>query len=153
MTISASQHVTLEVVGGLNGGYGPSKLDFIRILSDGTSQSGPGGLGWRVPAGQALVVTDVYWQYVHPQGAAGFDKIMVLRLFIENIANPMNSRRVFESTITLSSKGEGGTHEAMASGFAVSSKGRIGVDITPGPIGPPSGLQHLLIHGYLVADV
>jgi len=153
MTISASHYVTLEIVGGMNGGYGPSKFDFVRTLSDGSTQSGSGGLGWRVPAGQVLVVTDVDWQYVHPQGAAGVDKIEVLRLFIENIANPMSSRRVFESTVTLSSKGEGGTHEAMATGFAVSSKGRIGVDIMPGPIGPPSGLQHLLLHGYLIADV
>ncbi|HWR01659.1 MAG: hypothetical protein HGA46_08850 [Chlorobiaceae bacterium] len=153
MTLSASQHVTLEVVGGFNGGYGPSKLDFVRILSDGSSQSGPGGLGWRVPAGHALVVTDVDWQYVHPQGATGADRIMVLRLFIENIANPSNSRRAFESTITLSSKGEGGIHESLTTGFPVSSKARIGVDIIPGPIGPPSGLQHLLIRGYLIADI
>ena len=68
MDITASQHVVLEVVGGMNGGYGPGKLDFIRVLSDGTTQAGNGGLGWRIPTGQALVVTDVDWQYVHPNG-------------------------------------------------------------------------------------
>ena len=153
MTLSASQHVVLEVVGGLNGGYGPAKLDFIRVLPDGSSQSGAGGLGWRVPAGQALVVTDVDWQYVHPQAAAYGDKIEVLRLFLENLSAPGNSRRAFESTITLSSKGEGGASECMRTGFVVSSKARIGVDISPGPTGPPSGLQHLLLRGYLIAEV
>jgi hypothetical protein len=34
-TLSANQHVVLEVVGGLNGGCGPAKLDFMRVLPDG----------------------------------------------------------------------------------------------------------------------
>ncbi len=153
MALSASQHVVLEVVGGMNGGCGPAKLDFLRILSDGTAQSGSGGLGWRVPVGQALVITDVDWQYVHPQGAAGAGKIEVLRLFIENLTTPSNTRRAFESTITLSSHGEGGISQAMTSGFVVSSKARTCPDVFPGPLGPPSGLQHLILRGYLIADV
>lgn len=153
MTLSASQHVVLEVCAGMNGGYGPAKLDFLRILPDATAQAGANGLGWRVPAGQALVVTEVDWQYVHPQGVAGADKIEVLRLFLDSLASPGTTRRVFESTITLSSKGEGGISESMSSGFVVSSKARLGPDIMPGPLGPPFGLQHLILRGYLVADV
>jgi len=150
-TLSANQHVVLELVGGLNGGCGPAKLDFMRVLTDGNA-TGTGGIGWRVPAGQALVITDVDWQYVHPQGASSAGKIEVLRLFIENIANSSLTRRAFESTITLSSKGEGGISEAMTSGFVVSSKARICPDVSPGPLGPPSGLQHLILRGYLIAD-
>jgi len=153
VTLSASQHVVLEVVAGMNGGYGPAKLDFLRIQPDATAQAGAGGLGWRVPAGQTLVITEVDWQYVHPQGTAGADKIEVLRLFLESLASPGNIRRVFESTVTLSSKGEGGISESMTSGFVVSSKARIAPDIMPGPLGPPSGLQHLILRGYLIADL
>lgn len=151
-TLSAHQHVVMEVVGGINGGCGPAKLDFVRVLPDGNVETGPGGLGYRVPTGQALVITDVDWQYVHPQGATVAGRIMVLRLFIENIANASVSRRAFESTITLSSRGEGGISEAATSGFVVSSKARICPDVFPGPTGPPSGLQHLLLRGYLIAD-
>ncbi len=150
--LSAHQHVVLEVVGGLIGGCGPANLDFVRILSDGGIESGPGGLGYRVPTGQALIVTDVDWQYVHPQGAGTAGRIEVLRLFIESLATPMERRRAFESTIILSSHGEGGVSEAMTTGFAVSSKARICPDVFPGPEGPPSGLQHLILRGYLIAD-
>lgn len=150
--VKASQHVVLEVVGGINGGCGPGKMDFIRNLSDGTNQSGPGGLGWRVPAGRALVVTDVDWQYVHPQGAADAGKIQVLRLFIESLASPGDSFRAFESTITLSPQGQGGISEAATSGFVVTSKARICPNVFPGPQGPPFGLQHLILRGYLIAD-
>jgi hypothetical protein len=86
MLKSTSQNVVLEMVGGVNGGCGPGMLDFVRVLADGNSQSGPGGLGWRVPAGKALVITDVNWQYIHPQGAAAASQIQVLRLFVENLA-------------------------------------------------------------------
>ena len=147
--LSAHQHVVLELVGGINGGCGPAKLDFLRVLPDGNVEAGG---PWRVPAGQALVVTDVDWQYVHPQGAAFAGRIEVLRLTVENLANAALTRREFESTITLSSHGEGGTSVAMTSGFVVSSKARICPDVSPGPTGPPSGLQHLILQGYLIAD-
>ena len=150
MLKSVSQNVVLEVVGGMNGGCGPSKLDFVRVLADGNSQNGPGGLGWRVPAGKALVITDVDWQYIHPQGAAAAGQIQVLRLFVENLATPINTRRAFESAITLGSLGEGGVSEAMTTGFVVSSKARVCPDVFPGPQGPPSGLQHLILRGYLI---
>jgi hypothetical protein len=151
MLKSMSQNVVLEVVGGVKGGCGPGKLDFVRVLADGDSQSGPGGLGWRVPAGKALVITDVDWQYIHPQGATAASQIQVLRLFVENLATPSHTRRAFESAITLSSRGEGGVSEAMTTGFVVSSKARVCPDVTPGPQGPPSGLQHLILRGYLIA--
>jgi hypothetical protein len=149
---SAHQHVVLELVGGMNGGCGPAKLDFVRILPDGNIETGPGGLGYRVPTGQALIVTDVDWQYLHPQGTTSAGRIEVLRLLIENLANPGLTRRAFESTVVLSSHGEGGISEAMTTGFAVSSKARICPDVFPGPLGPPSGLQHLILRGYLIAD-
>jgi hypothetical protein len=38
----------------------------------------------------------------------------------------------------------------MTSGFVVSSKARICPTVFPGPLGPPSGLQHLIARGYLI---
>jgi hypothetical protein len=143
----ASNHVTLEVIGGVTGGCGPAQLDFMRVLPDGSN----GGI-FRVPKGEVLIVTDVDWQYVHPNGGTDSGKIQVLRLFIQNLANPQESRRAFESTITLSSAGEGGASESMTSGFVVSSKARICPDVSPGPQGPPYGLQHLILRGYLAPD-
>lgn len=148
----ASEHVILEVVGGVTGGCGPALNDFVRVLPDGSGESGAGGLGWRVPEGKILVVTDVDWQYVHPNHGTSAGKVQILRLIIENLADPSRTRRAFESTITLSSEGEGGISESMTSGFIVSSAARICPDVFPGPQGPPFGLQHLILRGYLAQD-
>jgi hypothetical protein len=137
-------HVTLEVVGGLTGGCGAALLDFVRILPDGSSQSGPQGGGWRIPRGRFLVITDVDWQYVHPDAGNAAGHIEVLRLFV-------GERRVFESTLVLSTTGEGGISESMTAGFVVASSTHICPDVIPGPVGPPSGLQHLILRGYLVS--
>jgi hypothetical protein len=144
------EHVTLEVVGGMKGGCGRDQLDFVRVLPDGNTESSPGG--YRVPEGKVLVVTDVDWQYVHPKGADGAGKIQVLRLSIDDLTKPGNGRRAFDSTITLSGQGEGGVSVSMTSGFVVSSKARICPDVFPGPQGPPFGLQHLIVRGYLIAE-
>jgi len=153
MTLSASQHVVLEVVHGMNGGCGDDGgWDFVRNLPDGTREETPDGLGWRVPAGQALVITDVDWQYVHPDGAAAAGMIQILRLYVESLDGSASERQL-DSTIKLGSRGEGGISEAMTTGFVVSSQARICPDVTPGPQGPPSGLQHLILRGYLIADL
>ncbi|MBI1744545.1 hypothetical protein HYR54_15970 [Candidatus Acetothermia bacterium] len=148
----ASNHVTLELVGGAKGGCGVHMLDFVRVLPDGTTGGPANSNGFfRVPDGQVLIVTDVDWQYIHPNGASAVGTIEILRLFIENLADSTKTRRAFESTVTLSSAGSGGISESMTSGFVVSSKARICPDVFPGPEGPPSGLQHLIVRGYLAA--
>lgn len=152
--VLASEHVTLEASDGVKGGCGAALLDFVRNLPDGTKDNinvNPSG-AFRIPKGKVLVVTDVDWQYVHPNGAAGAGAIQVLRLFIENLADPNETRRYFASTITLSSLGQGGISESMTSGFIVSSKARICPNVSPGPTGPPFGLQHLIVRGYLAPD-
>ena len=139
------QHVTLESVGGATGGCGAAKWDFVRNLPDGTRAGG----FFRVPSGKVLVVTDVDWQYVHPSGPTGAHRLQILRLFIQSLANPLDELRAYESAIVLSSVGQGGASEAMQSGFIVSSAARLCPDVFPGPGGPPSGLQHLIVRGYL----
>jgi hypothetical protein len=107
-------------------------------------------LEWRIPSNDVLVITDVDWQYIHPEGAAASGLIQTPRLFIQNLTNRDDNVRVFESTITPSTQGQGGISEGMTSGFVVSPAAKISADLFPGPMGPPWGLQHLLLRGYLI---
>jgi hypothetical protein len=125
-----------------NTGDTKQDLDFLRINQDGTKAGGP---PWfRVPSQQVLVVTDVDWQY--NLGTAG--QIQTFRIFIENLADPKISNRVFESVIILNSEGQGGISESMTSGFVVSSAGRIVVDTFPGG----GVISHVIIRGYLMTE-
>jgi hypothetical protein len=136
---SAINQVALEAIGVDNTGDPRTDLDFVRIFPDGTVPPGP---PWfRVPSGYLLIITDVDWQY--NLGTPG--GIQTFRIFIENIADPDISNRVFESTITLNGNGEGGISESMTSGFAVSSKGRMTVDCFPGG----GVISHVILRGYL----
>lgn len=54
-----SDHVTLELVGGINGGYGNERLGWVRVLANGTTQGGPGGGNFVVPDRHFLVITDL----------------------------------------------------------------------------------------------
>jgi hypothetical protein len=153
MTLSASQYVVLEAFGSADENGDPI-IDFVRQLKDGGSDAGPGGVAWRVPQGQALVVTDVDWQYVHPNGAQGAGDMQIMRLFVDSFdLNTGGSARQFESAIILSANGEGGACVSMTSGFVVSSKAKIRPDVTPGPNGPPGGIQHIILRGFLIADI
>ncbi|MBW8889072.1 MAG: hypothetical protein JF616_15065 [Fibrobacteres bacterium] len=154
--INPSQIVVLEVIGGSGSGCeGPARLDFVQLGPDGKPKPGTSPSGtFRVPAKKVLIVTGVDWQYVHPDGAAGAGNIMTLRLMVKNIADTFApGNRAFESTVTLSAKGEGGISESLTTGFPVNSKAQICPDVIPGPMGPPSGLQHLVLRGYLAADI
>ena len=53
------------------------------------------------------MVTDVDWQYMHPDGNIAAGQMQVLRLFIEEHGSG-STGRVFESTVNLSSTGEAG---------------------------------------------
>ncbi|HEY1247387.1 MAG TPA: hypothetical protein VGE97_00220 [Nitrososphaera sp.] len=135
-------HVILDVIRVANTGDTKQDLDFLRINQDGTKAGGP---PWfRVPSQQVLVVTDVDWQY--NLGTAG--QIQTFRIFIENLADPKISNRVFESVIILNSEGQGGISESMTSGFVVSSAGRIVVDTFPGG----GVISHVIIRGYLMTE-
>jgi hypothetical protein len=134
--------VILDVIRVANTGDTKQDLDFLRINQDGTKAGGP---PWfRVPSQQVLVVTDVDWQY--NLGTAG--QIQTFRIFIENLADPKISNRVFESVIILNSEGQGGISESMTSGFVVSSAGRIVVDTFPGG----GVISHVIIRGYLMTE-
>jgi hypothetical protein len=140
---SASQHVLLESIGVANTGDPLQDIDFFRVLPDGTlSPTGP--TGFRVPKGKVMIITDVDWQY--GSGPAGASQ--TFRVFIETLSQPGVRRRVFESTIQLDNSGNGGTSEAMTTGFVVSRKVRLAVDTIPGG----GKIQHVLLRGYLAPD-
>lgn len=141
----ASSLILLESVGISRGGC-DSGLSFIRVLPDGGIDAGPDGNGFRIPQGMVLIITDVDWSYVHPTKSAQASRIHTLRLFIQSTKDTSKKRRAFESTVTLSSAGEGGASESMTTGFAVASSARICPDAFPGP---SSGLQHIILRGYL----
>ena len=146
---SVTAHVILELVHGYLGGYGPGNFDWIRILADGSRESGTGPGGqFRVPDGFALVITDVDWQYAD---ASSPGTMQVLRLFVTPLkGNDLTGSRVFESAVVLGPDRSNGAAVAMTTGFVVSSDARIGIDVFPGPIGPPGGIQHAILRGYLV---
>jgi hypothetical protein len=57
-----SRQVTLELVGGINGGSGPEQLGWVRTLADSGVEEGKGG-NYVVPAGTSVVITDADWQW------------------------------------------------------------------------------------------
>jgi hypothetical protein len=149
---SPQNQVVLELVGGINGGYGIHKLDWVRNLPNGTRENGTGPGGqFRVPTGAVLVITDVDWQYNDTASPPG--TMQIFRLFVQSLgAGPGDDGlRVFESAIVLGPLSSGGASIAMTAGFVVSSDARIGVDVFPGPEGPPSGLQHAILRGYVTS--
>ncbi|MGB5089902.1 MAG: hypothetical protein WBN72_03050 [Nitrososphaeraceae archaeon] len=128
-----SRHVALEQVGVAGG------RDWKRIGPDGKPI---GGFPFRVPEGQMLVVTDVDWRYFG--GTRG--QIQTLTIFLRPLDDPEEEGdAVFESTIKLNNRGEGGISVAMTTGFVVSSNGFI----FPEMDSPGGGGFNVRLRGYL----
>lgn len=121
---------------------------FRQVFQDGTGALQP----FAMPAERSLVVTDVDWRYRHPDGAPAGGSRIVLRLFLQNLADPTHQEVVFESTILLNADGEGGTSEAMTAGFVMTSDAQLCLDTSEDPKGPPFGVQHAILRGYLIRD-
>jgi len=126
-----SQHVVLQSAGG---------SEFVQIFPDATH----GDCCFRVPIGQVLVVTDVDW--VFSSGVA--DQAQILRVFLNNLANPKLINYPFQSTISLNASGQGGGNQSLTTGFIVSPNARLGYDTLPS-----SGVVYsVVLRGYLTAD-
>jgi hypothetical protein len=134
--------VTLQVISGARNGCGAAKFDVVRVLPDGTSSADP----FRVPEGRALIITEMDWYYFNgPPGAT-----VILSVIAENLRDASKRSSVFQSPIRLGPDGVGGASERMTSGFAISSAGRVCVDVLNGPEGYPVRLSKVLLRGYLV---
>jgi hypothetical protein len=117
--------------------------DFARISSAGLKVPG----FFRIPPGEALVVTDFDWFYDHPDGAAAAGKSIVLRIWITDLTNSAASNPVTFSSIVLNSEGKGGASEHLTGGFAVSSQSTICVDRD----GAPANVSGpVTVRGYLI---
>jgi hypothetical protein len=121
-------------------------LTFRRVFQDGDGALQP----FQMPADRSLLITDVDWQYRHPSGAAAAGRRVVLRLFLQNLADPSHQEVVHESTIIINEDGEGGLSEAMTTGFAMTDEAQLCLDTGEEPKGPPFGLQHAILRGYLL---
>jgi hypothetical protein len=145
---ASADHVVLESANGDTGcTVSSAGTTFRRTFHDGNGALQP----FQMPADKSLVITDVDWLYHHPTGAAAADSRVVLRVFVQNLADPTQRERVLESTIVLNGAGEGGTSEAMTTGFVVAPTAQLCVDTGVNPKGPPSGLQHMILRGYFIA--
>ena len=144
-----ADHVTLESVSGINGGFGDERRGWVRILPNGQSRGGPGGGNFVVPANRNLVITDLDWQY-DAHGTTHAHRSVTLRLLVVagDPSDDHGGRRLLESTITLSAAGTGGTVTSWTSGGVFGPGTRIGVDTSP--LTATGRLQHALLHGYLV---
>ena len=142
VVLSDRNLVTLVLTADAKNGCGSAKLDFIRVKPDGSA----GTDAFRIPDGQALIVTDVDWLY--SSGGPGLTEVLLV--LIENLADSSKRQTVFQSTIRLGVDGAGGANEHSTTGFLVSSSARLCVDVIPGPIGSPLRLSNVVLRGYLV---
>lgn len=143
-----TDHVVLEMVLGVTGGFGTHRVEFVRTGPNGDQIPSPSPGGFRVPRDTMLVITDVDWQYAN----GGPGSMQTFRL--DPLSGPRAGygARVFESAVVLGPQGSGGASIAMTSGFAISPGARIGADATPGPFAP-GAVQHCLLRGYLTPNV
>jgi hypothetical protein len=143
----AAEHVVLNsAVGDTGCSFGAAGRTFRRVFQDGTGALQP----FQMPAGRDLVITDLDWWYHHPDDEVAAGSRIVLRLIIQNLADPDRQERMAESTIILNAAGEGGTSEGMTAGFVMTAAAQLCFDTVGGPAGPPSGVQHVVLRGYFM---
>lgn len=112
---------------------------FRRVLSNGVM----GANEFVVPAGQALVVTDVEWVHLCGSCTGGSGDKITLELFGASGAH----RLVYLSVAPFTSNGQAGASESMETGFAVAEGGHIAL----GPsFSNGSSSLTVFLHGYLV---
>lgn len=110
MGVRATDHVVLYGLRGIAGGCVQAGYEFFRVNTGGLgSPPDPtGDAPFRIRRGWSLVVTDVDWDYIHPQGAgaAGTRHELVLR--VQRLDEPSTVMTVFKSPILLDAAGKGG---------------------------------------------
>ena len=131
--INASEMVSLS---GLFDSAG--QVFFIRTLPNGNAES------FSIPKGKILVITDIHWQIT----AGNPGTVSRLTLSTENIENPVLTRLVYNSVLTLNTAGVNGSNDRLTAGILVSSAARIKAKLTI----PSGALDTLFLIGYLVPE-
>jgi hypothetical protein len=158
MGVPATEHVVLYALRNIADGCVQAGYEFFRV--------NVGGLGsppnpdvdppFRVRRGRHLVVTDIDWDYIHPQGAAAGGTRHELVLRVQRVGVPTQVMSVLKSATLLNTDGKGGARASLTSGFIVSAGARLCPIVFPGPTvdpgGTSAGLQEVIVRGYLVAS-
>jgi len=125
-----SNHVMLEC-----GVYTAHALLCTRAFPDGTSTKNPSDPAGYVPAGSALVVTDVSWRSIANPGDS-----IILDILLVPPSGPLQV--VFSSFATASADGVAANSEHMTTGFVVSPPATM---LWNGPLSSVA-----LMQGYLI---
>lgn len=156
MGVAATDHVILYALRNISGGCTQAGYEFFRVNVDGLgSTPDPADPPFRIGRGRSLVVTDVDWDYIHPQGAAAAGTRHELVLRVQSLTKPTHIMSVFKSGTLLNADGKGGAQSNLTSGFIVAAGARLCPIVFPGPTidtgGTSAGLQEVVVRGYLVA--
>jgi hypothetical protein len=157
MGVAATDHVVLYAFRNAADGCVQAGYEFFRANVGGLGSAPDPDVDppFRVRRGRYLVVTDVDWDYIHPQGtaAAGTRHELVLR--VQRLGVPTQVMSVFKSATLLNTSGKGGARASLTSGFIVAAGARLCPIVFPGPTidlgGTSAGLQEVIVRGYLVA--
>ena len=114
------------------------EIFFLRSLPNGDATT------FTVPPGKVLVITDVHWQIT----AGNPGTVARLSLSTENLANPVFTRLVYNSVLTLNSGGVNNSNDRLTACILVSSAAKIKANLTI----PTGALDTLFLIGYLVPE-
>src|SRR6266571_2858166 len=142
MGVPATDHVVLYALRNIAGGCAQAGYEFFR--------ANVGGLGsapnpdvdppFRIRRGRHLVVTDIDWDYIHPQGASAAGTRHELVLRVQRLGVPTEVMSVFKSATLLNISGKGGARASLTSGFIVAAGSTVS-DRVPWPDHRPRGHQ------------
>jgi hypothetical protein len=155
--VAATDHVVLYGLRNIAGGCTQAGYEFFRANIGGLGSAPNPGVDppFRLRRGRFLVVPDVDWDYIHPQGAASAGTRHELALRVQNLKAPTQIMTVFKSGTLLNTDGKGGAQVSLTSGLIVASGARLCPIVFPGPTvdpgGTSAGLQEVIVRGYLVA--
>lgn len=156
MGVPPGDHVVLYGLRHVAGGCAQAGYEFFQVNAGGLGTTpDPAGPPFRIPRGRFLVVTDVEWDYIHPQGASAAGTRHELVLRVQHLGVPTQVMSVFKSATVLNVAGKGGAHVSMTSGFVAAPGTRLCPIVFPGPTDDPggtsAGLQEVIVRGYLVS--
>lgn len=158
MGVAATDHVVLYALRTIAGGCVQAGHEFFRVNVRGLGSSPDPDVDspFRIRRGYNLVVTDIDWDYIHPQGAAAAGTRQELVLRVQHLQVSTQVMSVFKSAALLNTDGRGGAQASLTSGFVVSAGARLCPIVLPGPIldfegGTSAGLQEVIVRGHLVA--
>jgi hypothetical protein len=115
----------------------------VRIRPQDGTYTPDNGSAYIAPAGKAMVITEVDWQY--KGGTPGSD--VALRIFLKWGGFVGMQQRALEDTILLGATGGGGSCKAVTTGFLVPPGVRISPEILD--MNATGILQHVILRGYL----